>query len=245
MTAAAPAAPPLYTIVSDALDANAPAAALPAGPVEQALAELEREQPAARVVVSLRVGEANGLRYALAAWQSSPRAVEWDSILVVTTAAGARTLEISSSSKDRDAALAALVDHGTRTAPVVPAVAPRAVAPAMAAMPAPVPMPNAWDQRFVVLYARDPAYRPGDAAAETALTEQHIQYTLRLQQDGTALAAGRFEGGAEDDAPIGMTLLRVRDLAAAERIAAADPAVVAGRLTASVREWTVPAGKLP
>jgi uncharacterized protein YciI len=238
------AAPPLYTLVADTLDANAPVATLPAGPVEQALAELAREQPQARVLVPLRVGERAGQRYALAAWQSGA-GVEWDALLVVATAAGARTVEVSSTHKDRAAALEALIAHGTSGAPPLPASKPPA-APLLAVGATLLPLPTAWDQRFVVLLTRNPAYQPGAAAAEAALTDAHIQYTLRLQQDGTATVAGPFDAvPAAGPAPIGMTLLRVRDLAAAERIAAEDPAVVAGRLIATVREWTVPAGKLP
>lgn len=241
---AAQAAPPLYTIVADTLDANAPVATLPAGPVEQALAELAREQPQAKVLVPLRAGERGGQRYALAAWQSGAGA-DWDALLVVATPAGARTVEVSSTHKDRATALEALIVHGTSGAPPVPASKPPAT-PLLVVGATLLPLPTAWDQRFVVLLTRNPAYQPGAAAAEAALTDAHIQYTLRLQQDGTATVAGPFAAApAAGPAPIGMTLLRVRDLAAAERIAAQDPAVVAGRLIATVREWTVPAGKLP
>jgi uncharacterized protein YciI len=239
----ASAAPPLYTLVSDALDADAPAATLPAGPVELALADLAREQPKAKLLEPLRRGERNGQRYALAAWQGVAGAKDWDAILVVATAGGARTLEISSSHKDRAAALEALIAYGTT------GTAPAAVPPPAAAIVAPLPLPTAWDPRFVVFYAPNPAYRPGEAAAESALTDAHIQYTLRLQAEGKAQAAGPFSsggvsGGAGPAAPIGMTLLRVRDLAAATSIAQADPAVVAGRLLVTVREWNVPAGRL-
>lgn len=250
VTAGALAAPPLYTLLSDALDADAPLATLPAGPVELALADLAREQPQAKILVPLRTGESNGQRYALAAWQGVASAKDWDALLVVATPAGARTLEASSTHKDRAAVLDALVAFGTTGAAPVPAVRP--VAPVVAA--AALPLPSAWDPRFVVLYAPDPSYRPGDAAAEAALSDAHIQYALRLQQDGKALAAGPFvaraaaaapQGGAETARPaVGMTLLRVRDLAAAEAIAAADPAVVAGRLIVTVREWSVPTGRL-
>ncbi len=242
------AAPPLYTLVSDALDANAPAATLPTGPVVQALADLAREQPQARILVPLRSGERNAQRYALAAWQSAAGAKDWDAVLVVATADGARTLEIGSTHKDHAAALEALIAYGTTGA--APVAVPKPAAPLVAVGGTTLlPQPTAWDQRFVVFLARNPSYRPGDAAAEAALTDQHIQHTLKLQHEGTAVAAGPFgaaaPGVAASDAPIGMTLLRVRDLAAAERIAAADPAVAAGRLIATVREWTVPAGRLP
>jgi uncharacterized protein YciI len=239
------AAAPAFSVLSDALDANAPAATLPAGPVEAALAELAREEPQAKLLVPLRQGERNGQRFALAAWQSTPGAKDWDAMLVVATAVGARQIEITSTSKDREGVLEALVARGSSgEAPATQSRTPPS--PALVASPVPMllPMPTAWDQRFVLLYTRNPAYQPGDAARETALADGHIQYTLKLQQDGVALAAGPFEGEAEADAPIGMALLRVRDLAAAEHIAAQDPAVVAGRLRVTVRAWKMPAGRL-
>ena len=163
LVVAASAAPPRYTVVSDALDANAPVATLPAGPVAQALADLAREQPQARVLVPLTAGERNGQRYALAAWQSDAGRKDWDALLVVATAGGARSIEISSAHKDRRAALEALIAFGTTgTAPVM---VPKAAAPQVAGAVALLPLPTAWDQRFVVLYAANPAYRPGDAAA--------------------------------------------------------------------------------
>lgn len=254
--ASAYADPAPFTVLSDTLDANAPAAELPAGPVDAALAELAREQPQAKVLVPRRLGEQGGQRYALAAWRSALGAKDWDAILVVATPEGARIVEVTSTAKDYEGVLTALVGYGTSATPPATTagrgapVVKRSDLPSSQAASAqgaldPLPMPTSWDQRFVVIYSRDPAYHPGDAAAEAALTDAHVQYTLRLQQDGTALAAGPFEDEAAPEAPIGMTLLRVRDLAAAERIARADPAVVAGRLRVTVRPWKVPAGQLP
>ena len=77
------------------------------------------------------------------------------------------------------------------------------------------------------------------------VVDAHLQYELRLQRDGIAVAGGPFaEGDAHADL-VGMTVLRVKDLATAQSIAMDDPAVIAGRMSVTVREWRLPAGRLP
>ncbi len=241
------AAPPPFELIADYLDRDLPAAEVPEAPVRRALESLAELHAGAKLLVPLRAGAtSSGSRYALAAWRSDAKATSFDAILVLDMATGARIIEATSTAKDVEVVLAALLAHATRE-PVMAAAAPPALAPERVEYFGP---PTEWATRFVVLLARNPSYRPGDTTAELALTERHIQYTLKLQHEGTALVAGPFGAGvaatpAAADGPIGMTLLRVRDLAAAERIAAQDPAVAAGRLIATVREWTVPAGRLP
>lgn len=85
---------------------------------------------------------------------------------------------------------------------------------------------------------------PNDAADEDQeVVNRHIQYQLRLQQTGQAIAGGGF--GHVQDGIIGLTLLRVDSLEEAERLAASDPAVEAGRLSAVVSAWYVPARRIP
>lgn len=236
------AAPPPFELIADHLDRDMPADEVPEAPVRRALESLAELQPGARVLVPLRAGRTtSGSRYALAAWRSDPQATRFDAMLVLDMAAGARLIEATSAAKDVEGVLAALLAHATRE-PVMAVAPPPALAPERVEHFGP---PTEWATRFVVLLERNPAYRPGDTSAELALTERHIQYTLKLQHEGSAVAAGPFVVGEPSSALVGMTLLRVRDLAAAERIAAQDPAVVAGRLIATVREWTVPAGRLP
>ena len=100
--------------------------------------------------------------------------------------------------------------------------------------------------RFVVLFAPNPEYQtPADPAVAQAVVDAHLQYQLRLQRDGIAVAGGPFaEGDAHADL-VGMTVLRVKDLATAQSIAMDDPAVIAGRMSVTVREWRLPAGRLP
>ena len=59
-------------------------------------------------------------------------------------------------------------------------------------------------------------------------------------QMGHVGAARRTVYCASKHGLVGLTLLRVKDLATAQRLAAEDPAVRAGRLKATVREWRVP-----
>lgn len=105
-------------------------------------------------------------------------------------------------------------------------------------------LPREWNTYYVWLFVPNPAYEPGSKAQESALSAAHIQYQLRLQQGEQALAAGGF-GAGTGDSFAGMTLLRAESLEAALALAHADPVVQAGRLIAWVREWWVPAGRLP
>lgn len=237
------AAPALFAIVTDTLDTGAPTATLPAGPVDQALADLSHDAPQAVVLVPRREDSRGGVRFAYAAWRVAPDAPQWDSMVVIALPEGARIVEATSTSRDFKAALTALVTHALGSAPPTPVVA----TPAASAAVVVLPLPDRWDLRYAVLLERDPDYAaPSDPAVAEALTQAHIQYTLRLQHDGLALAAGPLVPGVEvGDRVVGLTLLRVKDLATAERIAAEDPAVKAGRLKATVREWRVPAGQLP
>jgi uncharacterized protein YciI len=238
--AGAAAEPAPFAILADELDPGAPSATLPAGPVDQALADLRSDSPQAVVLVPRREETRGDRRFAYAAWRVQPDAPQWDALVVVALPEGARLIEATSLSRDVRTALSALIDHALGSATPVAPPPPRAAAPAL------LSLPERWDLRFVVLLERDPAQAPSDPATTEALTQAHLQYLLRLQRDGIALAAGPLVPGIEvSDRLVGMTLLRVKDLATAERIAADDPAVKAGRLKATVREWRVPAGRLP
>ncbi len=117
-----------------------------------------------------------------------------------------------------------------------------ALAPAAPA--ADLPLPEAWDTVYVLLLADNPDHRPGDKDHEAAITHDHIQYQLRLQDDGRAVVAGGFGDGDRGDL-VGMTILKAGTLAEARALAADDPAVRDGRFLARVSAWWVPAGRLP
>ena len=105
-----------------------------------------------------------------------------------------------------------------------------------------IALPTQWSTYYVVLLKKGPSSgnEPSAESSQTLMNE-HIQYQLRLQQSGQALAGGGFKPLGDD--VVGMTLLRAESLAEAERLARADPAVAAGRFSAVVYEWYVPAGR--
>lgn len=107
-----------------------------------------------------------------------------------------------------------------------------------------LPIPDEWSTHYVWFLVANPEYSPAAPDAESAVTAAHIQYQLRLQERGVAIAAGGL-GEGPGESIIGLTILRTESLAEAKAIAAADPAVEAGRLEAWVREWWVPAESLP
>jgi uncharacterized protein YciI len=107
-----------------------------------------------------------------------------------------------------------------------------------------LPLPAEWSTHYAWFLVADPGYRASSRAADSVVTHDHIQYQLRLQAEGRAIASGGF-APLEGDAVIGMTILRAGSREEAVRIAEADPAVVAGRLVARVREWWVPTERLP
>ncbi len=119
--------------------------------------------------------------------------------------------------------------------------------PARAQTPPPattIALPTQWSTFYVVLLTHGPGYDAEQPAEDVrALMQRHIQYQLRLQQHGRAVAGGGF--GQAREGLVGMTLLRAGSLEEAERLARADPAVEAGRLAAEVFAWYVPAGRIP
>jgi len=107
-----------------------------------------------------------------------------------------------------------------------------------------LPIPQEWSTYYAWFLVASPEYSRGSDDEERTITAAHIQYQLRLQEKGVAIAAGGL-GEGPGDSIIGLTILRADSLADAKAIAAADPAVEAGRLQAWVREWWVPAERLP
>lgn len=107
-----------------------------------------------------------------------------------------------------------------------------------------IALPTQWDTYYVVLLkegSTDVRERSSDSLQ--VLMNHHIQYQLRLQQSGQAVASGGF--GQAKDGFIGMSLLKAASLEEAECLAQADPAVKAGRFSAVVYAWHVPSGRLP
>jgi uncharacterized protein YciI len=107
-----------------------------------------------------------------------------------------------------------------------------------------LPIPDEWDTHYAWFLVANPDYVPAPPDEEKALTSAHIQFQLRLQETGQAIVAGGL-GEGPDESIGGLTILRAESLAEAQAIAGDDPAVRAGRLVSWVREWWVPAGRLP
>lgn len=107
-----------------------------------------------------------------------------------------------------------------------------------------IPIPEEWDTHYVWFLVTNANYQGASQDEEKALTSAHIQYQLRLQEANQSIVAGGL-GKGPDESIVGITILRAESLAEAQAIAGADPAVRAGRFVSWVREWWVPAGRLP
>lgn len=71
----------------------------------------------------------------------------------------------------------------------------------------------------------------------------HLAHMTRLAEEGKLLIAGPFSD-QDDEGLRGMALYKVGSVEEARRLAAADPAVVAGRLEVEVLTWNVEEGYL-
>jgi uncharacterized protein YciI len=113
--------------------------------------------------------------------------------------------------------------------------------------------PNAEDLAtwFVVLLYPGPKYAGWTSRPKLFPAAQaHVAHVMQAQQPGgPALAAGPIlpiPGAARDDeAPVGLVLIRGESLAEAERLVEADPGVRAGLFRPVVCRWLLPQGQLP
>lgn len=95
------------------------------------------------------------------------------------------------------------------------------------------------DQLFLFTYRPGPAWKAGMPMAQQDL-RPHGQYMARLAAEGQVLAAGGFT-----DADGGMAIVRAENGEAAERLLAADPAIISGVFQASLRAWRPRFGQPP
>ena len=72
----------------------------------------------------------------------------------------------------------------------------------------------------------------GPTPEEEAVVARHFQHLQRLAEDGTVLHVGRTAN--DDEHTMGLVIFEAPDEDAASAIAAADPAVAAGVMTAAV-----------
>ncbi|WP_447758650.1 hypothetical protein [Sphingopyxis fribergensis] len=107
-----------------------------------------------------------------------------------------------------------------------PGAAPTDTAQPAATAPAAQPL-------FALILAPGPAWKPGKPFAEQGL-RPHFDYWMALFRAGGIVSAGPV--GTDG----GLVLLRAADQAAADAILAADPAIVAGIFTGTVRRYAPP-----
>lgn len=96
---------------------------------------------------------------------------------------------------------------------------------------------------YLVFQYRGPVYTSvPETSAERAVVDAHRAYVSSLYERGAAIAIGPVLGGSEPADLVALSVLRAQTAGEAERIAADDPAVKAGRFRVVVRPWLLPAG---
>jgi len=99
-----------------------------------------------------------------------------------------------------------------------------------------------FDQVTAVLLILNPDRPPLDEAAEAELQDAHLAYLAELHEAGRLLAAGPL-ADLPDRVLRGLSLFSA-DVETVERLAAQDPAVIAGKFTVKVMSWTMPSGAM-
>jgi uncharacterized protein YciI len=86
-------------------------------------------------------------------------------------------------------------------------------------------------QLFLFVYRPGPAWRAGVPMRQQDL-RAHGAYHARLVEEGRSVAGGGFVG-----LDGGMAIVRAANLAEAEAMLAADPAIINGVFAADIRHW--------
>jgi uncharacterized protein YciI len=96
-------------------------------------------------------------------------------------------------------------------------------------------------EAFELVLLRRPVDAPAyDEATVERIQREHLAYHGRLRQEGKVVTNGPVRDQA-DESLRGLTFYRTGSLGEARRLAEADPAVRAGRLTVEVMRWLCPA----
>jgi uncharacterized protein YciI len=120
-----------------------------------------------------------------------------------------------------------------------PASAPTAAAKAApAAGVAALPMPEMTTYRFGLL-RRGPAWSAERTPRTDSLQAGHMANMGRMHAMGKLIAAGPFRDGGDFR---GIFIFRADSLAEVRTLAAADPAIAAGRLRLDAWDWMAPVG---
>ena len=97
-----------------------------------------------------------------------------------------------------------------------------------------------FDTFTITLLLLRPDYEAGDAEAEAALQDAHLNHLAELHEAGHLLAAGPLVG---EEPYRGLSILKVPP-DEARRLKEADPAVRAGRFSLVILPWMVPGGAI-
>jgi uncharacterized protein YciI len=97
--------------------------------------------------------------------------------------------------------------------------------------PTTAPTAQSARQLFLFVYRPGPSWRTGVPMREQDL-RAHGAYHAQLVRDGRSVAGGGFVG-----LDGGMAIVRAADLAEAQAMLAADPAIVNGVFAADIRHW--------
>ena len=103
-------------------------------------------------------------------------------------------------------------------------------------------VPDGMTVYFMGFLRRGPTWTPDVTPETERLQADHLAHIGRLGQSGALILAGPFLDGGDLR---GIFLFRTESQAAAEALAAADPAVQAGRLIVDIHPWMTQAGVLP
>lgn len=95
----------------------------------------------------------------------------------------------------------------------------------------------------LVLLRRPAAARSYDDATLERIQREHLAYHAELRAAGQVVTNGPVTD-QPDESLRGLTFYRTGSLDEARRLAAADPAVKAGRLAIEVMTWYCPAGTM-
>ena len=87
---------------------------------------------------------------------------------------------------------------------------------------------------YLALLYRGPKWTPEETAKTRAIQDAHMANIQRLAQEGKLLLAGPFTDGGDLR---GIFVFKVASIEEAQELAAADPAVKAGRLRLDIHPW--------
>ena len=103
-------------------------------------------------------------------------------------------------------------------------------------------VPPGMRRYYLCFLRRGPAWTAEESPDLARLHQAHLAHLAWLLQAGHSLVSGPLLDAGDLR---GLTIFRTDSLAAAQALAAADPAVQAGRFVVAIYPWWVPAGVLP